>query len=492
MFCSFVTVTQMEPIHKYGVTWYPFFNNEECSKHLNLLENISIYGDTILIATMNRSSPRFAKFNTLMHFYEYFNRTNITHRTYYAVLIQSCRYIYLDIDYKIQKQLSDIQINALIIKLRRFLNKFILKYGKMFNIQYEKCDWFIWNASRSTKFSLHLMDIGNVINVIDNKHFAIAFNYWLHHNNQICMDCVIDQKIYHEHYQLWRLPYNHNGNIESLLQLHDSHMSLYQQFKISFMNDVRHVYRKCISISSSISNGTLKIFKSLDTDTPQKKILKTVANISYASSSHINEINNISISLHAKLSNIFQSPNIRSYKNGELLISKHYCPISNKIHQHNTGRLRILQSSSIQDIMYCKYYCMKPECRNIKQSKNISLHKNWNYPWLMCLITQINYSILQEVDAFCHLLFKHHHIAYYKGCYEDNIIKINKLQINTKYLFSSFIEDNIMHTKCKQNNMFLYYIKPRSDCIESGVIMLQCKYCCKRISMNNHQLKFFK
>ena len=76
------------------------------------------------------------------------------------------------------------------------------------------------------EFSLHIIDVGNLMHHLDVKLFAEKFSHWLIRNNILSNDCVTDKNLYQEAYQPWRLPYNHNGGMRSLLRLYYKEVTL--------------------------------------------------------------------------------------------------------------------------------------------------------------------------------------------------------------------------------------------------------------------------
>ena len=468
-----------------NIKWYSYFNNNTCAVEDSLLNNICIYPNTILFAKMNNNAPKFGKFDCMQDFYNYFTLTKKKNQTFYAVLTHSARYIYIDIDYKLTHVERSINKDDLISIIINTLNQFVNRYGKLFNIIFTNCNWMIWDASRTEKFSLHVMDIGNIIHVKDNKHFAMAYNYWLHHNKKIPIDCIIDSQIYHENYQLWRLPCNHNGNINATLQLYNSKISILKQFEYSFMNNIRN-FNICYKsksfilpvLSNTSTNMSIKINK-IKQDTFNNKRNMVSSNYNQATNSQI--ITKPTHTIMKQLQCIFKTHNITKYKN-ELLLKIHYCPIADIYHKHNTGRIKLIQNTQHTNLLYCKYYCMKRECKLIAKSKNITL-QTWKYPWILILLTNCNDTILKQIDLLFNLLFTGNFIKYRLGTYQDHVLKPNKLKLNDNdMLFSTFINDSIIHTTCKKSNMFVYHKQNQ----ETKTI-IYCKEC--NISMSLSQDK---
>lgn len=448
--------------------WYSYFNNESAQSQDVLLCNITVYRKTILVATMQNNITKFTKFNSINAFYEYYNQSTLQHRTFYAVLTHNTRYLYLDVDYKLSDSLSRMQHSNMIEKITSLLSDFIIKYGQKFNVYNRKCNWIIWTASRSHKFSLHLLDIGNVIHIVDNKHFAEAFNYWLHINHKIPNKCIIDSKIYHEQYQLWRLPYCHNGNIDAILRLFNNNIPIIKQFQISFMNDLRRQSIQCISTNFKLP--TLFVHKT-QYNICNKYVLQT--------DSHIKSIKKpCSKLIQNKLYAIFKTSKIRPYKNNEFLILEHHCPLAERCHKSNTGRICIVDNVRQSEFNYCIYSCMHSDCRKVMKSINISLSDTWKYPWLICKFKAIKLDILKELDRFLYLLFSRDMIKYKGNSYQDSIIKFDKMIFNIRaLLFCSFIENNVIHTKCNKSRMTIYYKKKHDKNYFYGALTIYCVEC---------------
>ena len=88
---------------------------------------------------------------------------------FYTVLTSSARYLYLDIDYK--WDINDHCIRNTKIRLiniiTRQLSQFISTYGIQFNMNVNNSNLIIWDATRSDKFSLHIIHNGYIMHVLD-------------------------------------------------------------------------------------------------------------------------------------------------------------------------------------------------------------------------------------------------------------------------------------------------------------------------------------
>ena len=367
--------------------WYKFFNNKTEQKHNVLIKDQTFYPENIIIAKKLKNIWLYAKFVSIKQFIDYFLLTPIQNQTFYTILTHSTRYLYLDIDYKLTCKLSIKHHDILINQIMNCLQKFTKTYGYKFGIKYRQSKWWIWNASRFDdkknyyyeKFSLHIIDAGNIMYYLDIKNFAYTFNYWLNKNHMINQKCKIDINIYHNEYQAWRLPYNHNGNIASLLKLYKNNIDLYSQMQVNIMNDIKFLSKLYISKNHNQLHLQFTIKYSLNSkkkmnQKEQNMIKQNKVLIQNIPSIYIyKNIHTINIQTMQLIQQIFKINTFDTFKNNEFIIHRHYCPILKAIHNINSGRLCILNIQNHINSDYCIYTCMDSECQNKMKQLYISL-----------------------------------------------------------------------------------------------------------------------
>ncbi len=224
-----------------SIQWFKYFNNKIQPKHEVLLKAEIINKDNLIVARKINNHWLFGKFLCFNHFMIVFNNCDISERTFYAILTHNLRYLYIDINFRSQSKISVTFKEELIDAIIKHLHKFSQLYGTEFGVDHTKSNWIAWEVSKISKFSLHLIDIGQLLLCKDIKKYMIKFYYWILHNNLIDKTCKIEIGVYNESFQLWRLPYNHNGDKHSMLQLYgeklyEPALTLDKQFKYNFMN----------------------------------------------------------------------------------------------------------------------------------------------------------------------------------------------------------------------------------------------------------------
>ena len=486
------------------IEWYPFFNNQKQDIDIVLSRNETIYPQNVLIAQKNNNCWKYAKFVTMDQFIEHYKHCDIEKRTFYAILTDNTRYVYLDIDYKLSSNLSLTKHELLISTIQKYLNKFVAIYGNKFGIKYKNSKWIIWDASRLSndekyyvdKFSLHIIDVGNILHYLNIKLFAEKFSYWLSKNNVIFDDCVIDNNIYHAKYQAWRLPYNHNGDKRALLRLHNQTMDLQEQFEINVMQKIRNTESSYLNKLNFIENkNTNKQYALTKIGTLQHPINQLSKN-----SLSIFQVNYIPMHcvypnliklnqmINKKLYNIFGIYMPKKIKNYEYILTNHYCPILKGVHKRNSGRLLLLHIPNHSNSEHCIYICMDAICRKHKKQKFICLSAKFKRPWLMYKLHNLDEKLLVELDTFIDLLINNSILIYNKKN-EQSIIKTNKLRFDQKNLiFSTYINDKVIHKTCELNNISLSYKAPTHRFIDYGGLTLYCKNCKIFVNFKNNDL----
>ena len=485
-----------------NIKWYPFYNNPQKKKEFVLIRNETIYPHNVLIAKKTKKTWLYTKFTSLNKFIKYFANCNLKDKKLYAILTSKTRYLYLDIDYKLDQKLSLIDHELLISTIEQHLKKFITIYGRQFGIKYQSCNCMIWDASRLSydktyfvnKFSLHIIDTDNVMHYLDIKLFAEKFSYWLMNNNVISNNCVIDTNIYHDAYQPWRLPYNHNGDIRSLLKLYNNKLDLFTQFQINTMANIQHIETK------QVTKQKLQINHKKQIKLTQTNTINNIKTRGIASNLTLLKLYNIpQIYLYPKLqkptkrminkiSEIFKVCMPTKLIKHEYILTNHYCPILKAKHKRNSGRLLLLHIPTQLNSEHCVYTCMDEECRLIMKKKFITLSNKFVRPWLMYNLHQLQQQILIELDTFIDLLIKTH-VLLYNQENEQSIIKSSKLQFDdSNIVFSTFINDKITHNKCNHNNMSLSYRAKKHQYIQYGTLTLYCRQCKSFVNMKNNQL----
>ena len=456
------------------VTWYIFFNNNNHfdDNKLNpksiLLNCETIYPNNIIIAKKQKNNWNFAKFISLKHFITYFDKCLDNYKTFYAVLTHETRYLYLDIDYYLLKKLSIGDKNELIQKITNILQTFVNCHGYEFGIRQCNLDFLVWDATRENKFSIHLIETNQIMHYKDIKNFVNKLNIWIKENGLLDPQCKFDNNVYHEKYQLWRLPYNHNGNSKSVLKLYNKNLNIEKQFRFNIMHQLRNIKKACHCSNLQQNYSTTKY-----------------------TNENFNDNNNINIpnTIINKIKDMFKINHLRLNQSKEYVINKHYCVIGLRVHNNNSARIKILKIKNYENIYYCIYTCMKESCREIQGNKYISLCNEFKRPWLFIKFIKLPINILKELDEFINLLITKHVITFKNTNCTYKILKYKKLRFNEKnYIFSTFFHDNVLHNTCQKNNLHIYYKNGNCTNIIYGPMTLYCAECSNFINLRNKQL----
>ena len=256
-------------------TWYTHFNNSHSSlRKQTLIYNQTIYPKNLLIARKCAGNKwLYGKCKSMTEFIKYLYWCDKHHRTFYAILTSTARYMYIDIDYKLKNAINAHIKTNLINNLISHLQQFIQSYGNYFGLT-RTTKLHIWDATRHNKFSIHIIDTNNIIHYKDNCMFSTCFKYWIHSNGIIPKECDVDTNIYHEKYQLWRLPFNHNGSIDSTLYLINEQMTVQSQLEITFMTNLQTHQIQCKFTTFSFLQ--LNIINNDKTDIKPQKIMAAI------------------------------------------------------------------------------------------------------------------------------------------------------------------------------------------------------------------------
>ena len=462
-------------IHHYNSKnrqWYSHYNCTHSCPSSVLLRNITLYRHSIIIAVMNkRSHIQYSQFNNVTQFMRFFQMADIENRSFYAVFRHPLRHPYMDIDYKLNHCMSQRNENKLINLLINKFKKFLEIHGYQYKIIYSKINILVWNASRNNKFSLHIIDSGHVIHISLIEKMIQHFNYLLAQNHLLPQLCTIDTNIYHNNYQLWRLPGCHTGNINSTLRLISHSIPFKQQLAINLMADTCSIAEIDTSALST-TNKILEISKSNQKQIQNSaRIQRPINNNCYTQ---------LTPKIRNQISNLFQTNIIQPYHN-EILLKHHLCPFAERKHKNNTARLDLLFLNNQPQFPYLLFRCMDSNCQLVYRSKYISLTPLWQHPWIISTILHIsNITIpaLRKIDLFFTEAYKHKIIHRKPNTSASTVLLKNKIwEQKHDSIFTTFLDDKIVHTICGHSNMQFQYRNTNNKYISFGPIALFCKSC---------------
>ena len=454
--------------------WYKKFN--ETNNNEALMENEIVEGDDIIIAKRYKEYNQwhFTKFSTLDEFVRFYKQTSKKQRTFLVVLRHNYRYIYLDIDYKLSTPLSQKQCKILRDSIIHCINKTYARHRIRFNFKQNNPLWYVWDATRPNKFSIHLICPHVVMHYERIKEFAILCNEKLHLSTSANINLKIDSLIYRKNYQPWRLPYNHTGNIQSELKLiTPMNLTLYQQFDINCMNNTK---------VRTHANAPLVCIPQIKRDP-----------IIFTECKQRNQRNINSISqdnLLNQVQKIFCFSTYSTNNKNEFIVRKNYCPIRKGTHTNNTARIAISNAPNCPNSCYYAFTCMDQRCQKKQHVVYGNLQSNWYRPWVMATINVTDTKILREIDNFINQLFLSKTIKSICDNNHHEILKPIAHRYNTPgYTFTSFFTTNIIHIICRHNDIaFHYKCRMNPNAIRYGNTAIYCVKCKRYINYHNDKI----
>ena len=408
--------------------------------------------DIIIAWRMSKSDSKsptylFFKFDSLTQFIqECYNILSERYKRFYIVFNTNIRCLYMDLDsyWALDVDVNNyttIIINTLIANIKRIYKTLKTK------------DVYIWQANRMVtkhyKISLHIICPTIKFRILEMKTFMVDIKRKVDFDlKKLDMLSGIDLNIYNVNYQLWRLPYNHTGNITStLVSYSHNKLTIYEQFTIN----------KCYE--NSVSNYTQKI--------SNERLM-----IVDPKSKHVNS----KPLLHHKIIKLFGNVQYIHIEEFKYYIRDHICPISRRKHKHNGGIITLYSNI----YTYFSYQCLdKTDCGDHRYYISTSTHIH--YPWLItlksldCLRTEQK----KKLDVFLWrltgtaILYDNEY-----DNYEILIRKYIKCHYHNNYIHG-ILSQNI---KCLSghDSLELHYRK-RSHCDwrKSRDIVIYCKRCNK-------------
>ena len=185
-----------------SIKWYAFYNNKNRTPDKVLQKSCTINTNGLIVARKIGKGPgdwMFTKFSTLDHFMHIFENTHVKNRKLYAVLTDDIRYLYLDVDYKLNQPITSFQKNELITIIKYALSLFIESEGYRYGIKNNAQNWLIWDASRNNKFSIHLINKDVTMIYWSIEAFVGQFRNFVKNCSKLKLNkgCTFDTNIYH-------------------------------------------------------------------------------------------------------------------------------------------------------------------------------------------------------------------------------------------------------------------------------------------------------
>ena len=193
--------------------FYPYFTAQKEKPDVLCKNHMISYGNVLVARLTLNKTFVFTKLASIDHFIELYSQCSKKEKTFYAVLIGDYRYLYLDIDFKVKFNMPLLKKTRLIKTIIAMLQRFNLSTFNTFCTRSKDSAYFIWDASRKEKFSVHLVNKHLIMHHKVMKQYVRSFRDWIKQKQVLPDNCEIDLNVYHTGYQLWRLPGNHNGNL---------------------------------------------------------------------------------------------------------------------------------------------------------------------------------------------------------------------------------------------------------------------------------------
>lgn len=455
------------------VRWFTYFNNPDVSKQCVLTKNTTVYSGNVIVAkkvaNACKNTYMYAVFDSLNHFISEIEQQHPDDWTYHSVLTEDYRYIYFDIDCKLDNSLSVCEHRRYSKFIMQSLLNFFCIYGDCLIEEPMTPKWHVWDATRKDKLSLHIVDNTQMMHLDHLQYVASKFGLYLrnklellHHNDNAhkIHKLKVDLDVYKKGHQLWRLPLNSNGKKGSVLRLldisFDPYLTKSEQFDINFM-----IKKKCIK------KGRTREYQD------------TKLNITHIvpSSNHNKYDNKI---IH-KVTEIFEMKDnarlVDTSNTNEFIMHCHKCVIKGDYHQSNSGRLKIMESALSIDKFYGKYTCMDEDCQKIKTSVYINISHGFILrPWIFLNAgwAKVDIGIVKEVDMFIDKLLEQKIVGYDNAC--SNFINNKTILFNNDdYIFQSFTSDDVRNLCCGCRGMCLSYRSSNNTNIKYGRVVMSCK-----------------
>ena len=310
----------------------------------------------------------FFKFTSIKQFIDdCYKKLSEKFRRFYIVFTANVRCLYFDCDAYINDITKMGDYTAIIINT-------IVARVKFKYINITSGDIFIWHANRKIpngcKISLHIIFPTLWFTLDELKSYVLTVKQKVDMDlEKLNIMSGIDVNVYNRNYQLWRLPYNHSGNPESMMIAYShKQLTLYEQFNINkcYKNQT---YRILATLSSGKKTVHSKIRENIGYLLPLRhEINKLFGNIEYV---RINEF--------------------------KYYIRGNTCPFSNRVHKGNGGIISIYTNT----YKYISFKCLdNSDCG--KNIYYISLTKDIHYPWLLDIQTlkYLNKTHKSKLDTF--------------------------------------------------------------------------------------------
>lgn len=453
---------------------YRYFNRPGISPRHALFRNENIRRGNFLVAQKkqtNQSDPsnlfEFSKYDNVHHFYAMYSKLEPHERTFYVVWTKKHRYLYLDIDYK-WKESQQHNVAYLIQRIIKTLESFIHINKHLSNKRNYQSNWYVWNASRCDKFSLHIINPSFILAVETMKDIMQQFVVYLKHNASFPNEMIIDLNVYTAAYQLFKLPLSYGKTADSELKLYNKTCTLDIQLTLHDMDNIRENHT-CL--------GHQYQFPSIKTQYERNQTIRiksVVINTKTIDTERFSKID--AFGSHWKLTYHEQKSDtkalFRQYK-----IAQHFCPIANRSHRSNEGYVHfytIQTGSKEEDIEYIEYKCMDEECR--RQTFRHSFDKTIHQPWIFDNGSMMNRVVLQHIEAMIQCLLKDG-IIYNKN-EVPNLLILKRWKIQMQSIhpeFSTFFSDDIVHVKCKKPELYVVHNTQNND--QKNGASVRCLHC---------------
>ena len=462
----------------YSQKWYQYYNNRTCDPKDVLVNNECCYTGNIIIARKSCSYFMYSKFVSVHAFCLQLSQTVNTQRMYYVVLRSPSRYPYIDIDCKLKDSLTSEQTTMYLQSVLKTICTFSCLHGYKYGLK-NNSNWLLWNGSRCDKFSCHLVDPNNVVHYLDIKRFSCAFNSFLHSANVLPPQCKADTCVYKAGCQLWRLPFNHNGNVQSELRLYKSAINPYEQLAYNIMDGLT----TCVP-SVGVSVPILPVAAatmSVPSNCMRYLVFHAEEECCTASQSLQEEI-------QQKMENLLQIKLVSGLQR-QMVLKRHHCPIANRIHNSNTARLVIRKIKSRSQSLFAVYNCFDEDCGHGRHYLYITLSVHYFRPWLLSYFPTVCDSKLKQMDKFVELLFKKEIIIDTQQSQKHQIINNKSIQTENKvHWFRFSFLSRIVHQTCQHSGINVHY-NHLYDCRSNpSSIFMHCKRCECRIHYHHDHL----
>lgn len=439
----------------------------------SLMRNENIRRGNFIVAKKTRAGTfEFYKYRDVRTFHDAYHDLPVRERRFYVVWTKQYRYLYLDIDYKRTQQehksVDDVCIKNCITKL----NEFMARYRHQATGKNYMEEWYIWNASRVDKFSLHIINPSFILKVDKLKQMMIQFGLCIKQSGMFPVGLTIDPNVYTSSYQLFRLPMSRGGDVRSILTLTGRTTTLRRQLILHDMNSIDANYTEDVKVTHHVASTKSSHVKHLYRHVPPTTSVQPVCD-AVVTADHANIQKASVFGATWKLS----TPWSRSRYRRQYKITHHICPIAHRMHKKNEGYVHCctLKTNDDVNVEYITYQCMDASC--VACIFRLSCDAELTQPWIFDdndSGVAVDRVMMQSVECLIRKLQDHEQINQLDATNKCSVLQTRKIRHVPG--FHTFFSQHIKHRDCATPSLIVKYL-PADKENGAYVRCLKCEIC---------------